>query len=236
MAERWKWLHKHLHFLSPQNTGPPRHKLKRDVWVDTVKKFTCSKKRDLLLEALEHGIKVPFTKELTPTMPFVRARPMATDDNVAMAEWLMKEVNMGGISGPHDTLPEGMALSTHFVLTQRGGTKKRIISDLSYAPKGTQSVNDRVGLEPYEVKLIDVSDITKLIVDIGSEAWLCKIDLSDAYRHIGLCPEHTKYMGFEFDGRFYYHRVLPFGLNYAVYGCCLFSDAWGQIVMQRGRT
>jgi ribonuclease HI len=45
--------------------------------------------------------------------------------------------------------------------------------------------------------------------------WLASLDLKDAYFHVPIHPEYQKYMRFEFLGKVYQFRVLPFGLSTA---------------------
>ena len=45
--------------------------------------------------------------------------------------------------------------------------------------------------------------------------FLTKVDLSDAYMHVPVHPAFQKYLQFEWEGRFYRFRCLPFGLQSA---------------------
>ena len=48
-----------------------------------------------------------------------------------------------------------------------------------------------------------------------SETWAVSIDLKDAYFHVPVLPEHTKYLRYA-DGRAYKFQVLSFGLSMAL--------------------
>ena len=48
-----------------------------------------------------------------------------------------------------------------------------------------------------------------------SETWAISIDLRDAYFHLAVAPEHTKYLRFAYNGRAFEFLVLPFGLSTA---------------------
>ena len=48
-----------------------------------------------------------------------------------------------------------------------------------------------------------------------SETWAISIDLRDAYFHVAVAPEHTKYLRFAYNGRAFEFLVLPFGLSTA---------------------
>lgn len=45
--------------------------------------------------------------------------------------------------------------------------------------------------------------------------WLFSIDLESGYYHIPIKEEHCKFLGFQWGGKFYEFRVLPFGLSSA---------------------
>ena len=45
--------------------------------------------------------------------------------------------------------------------------------------------------------------------------WAAKIDLEAAYTHLPIFPPYRKWLAFEYEGKFYVHNALPFGLNCA---------------------
>ena len=48
-----------------------------------------------------------------------------------------------------------------------------------------------------------------------SETWAISIDLKDAYFHVAVAPEHTRYLPFAYNGRAFEFLVLPFGQSMA---------------------
>ena len=48
-----------------------------------------------------------------------------------------------------------------------------------------------------------------------SETWVISIDLRDAYFHVAVAPEHTRYLRFAYNGGAFEFLVLPFGLSTA---------------------
>ncbi|KAK3570317.1 hypothetical protein QTP86_017171 [Hemibagrus guttatus] len=61
----------------------------------------------------------------------------------------------------------------------------------------------------FKVKMLTL----KLIMSqIRSEDWSMLIDLKDAYFHVGILPEHRKFLRLAFGGEAYQYCVLPFGL------------------------
>ena len=50
---------------------------------------------------------------------------------------------------------------------------------------------------------------------LQSIRWAISIDLRDAYFHVAVAPEHTRYLHFAYNGRAFEFLVLPFGLSTA---------------------
>ena len=59
-------------------------------------------------------------------------------------------------------------------------------------------------------KMESIKDIKTLI---NRNAFMCSIDLTDAFFSIPLHDESRKFVTFEFDGHRYSFNVLPFGMN-----------------------
>ena len=45
--------------------------------------------------------------------------------------------------------------------------------------------------------------------------WATKVDIKGAYNHLPLAPRDKPYLNFYFEGQYYRHESLPFGLNVA---------------------
>lgn len=89
-----------------------------------------------------------------------------------------------------------------FVVTQPSG-KKRVCFDMSYMSKHTRNSSFKMeGLKE-----------ARALLHPG--AWLCKLDLKDAYHSIPVDPTCRKYLAFPFRDRIYQWKVLPFGLSSA---------------------
>lgn len=80
------------------------------------------------------------------------------------------------------------------------GEKLRLIHNLSYLNSF---------LEFGKFRFEDLRDVPQ-IFELGD--WVFSIDLMSAYHHVPLAKEAWPFMGFAWKGRFYYFRVLPFGL------------------------
>ncbi|KAK3555150.1 hypothetical protein QTP86_009986 [Hemibagrus guttatus] len=64
-------------------------------------------------------------------------------------------------------------------------------------------------IEKFKFKMLTMKLITS---QIRSEDWFVTIDLKNAYFHVGIRPEHKKFLRFAVGGDAYQFRVLPLGL------------------------
>mmetsp|Transcript_38654 Transcript_38654/g.65061 ORF Transcript_38654/g.65061 Transcript_38654/m.65061 type:complete len:728 (-) Transcript_38654:46-2229(-) len=81
------------------------------------------------------------------------------------------------------------------------GDKLRLIHNLSF-------LNEHLCFDKFRFE--DLRDVPQ-IFELGD--WVFSIDLMSAYHHVPLHKDAWTYMGFSWKGRFYYFRVLPFGLG-----------------------
>jgi hypothetical protein len=88
--------------------------------------------------------------------------------------------------------------------------KVRVIHDLS-APKDGDSVN--AGILDGSLSIASFGHAARAVRNAGRGAWLIKLDVEAAYKQVPVRPEDWHLLGFEFEGKFFYERVLPFGLR-----------------------
>lgn len=93
---------------------------------------------------------------------------------------------------------------------KKNSTKVRVIHDLS-APKGGDSVNG--GIYDGSLDISSFGHAARAVRRAGKGAWLIKLDVEAAYKQVPVRPEDWHLLGFEFEGKLYYERVLPFGLR-----------------------
>ena len=49
------------------------------------------------------------------------------------------------------------------------------------------------------------------------QAWMCTLDIKDAYLHVPIHPRMQKFLAFMWGSKLYFFRALPFGLTSAPY-------------------
>ena len=136
-----------------------------------------------------------------------------TDDVQA---YISEEQAFGAILGPFKEPPiDNLHVSPFLTREKPGASHRRVIVDLSF-PHG-YSVNNGIQSDKY----------------LGTPFLLYKIDLSRAFRHLKLDPNHYNLLGLKLNS-LYIDSCLPFGFRH---GLALFqrlSDAVRFIMAQKG--
>ena len=89
-----------------------------------------------------------------------------------------------------------------FVVPKKGGGLRPIL-DLRVLNKY---------LRTYRFKMLT---LRQLLSAIRPGDWFTTIDLTDAYFHVAIHPDHRQFLRFAFEGTAYEYLVLPFGLSLA---------------------
>ena len=138
----------------------------------------------------------------------------------------LEELENGWLDGPHDpeSLPEDTVFSRRFGILQSSGdaSKVRLIDDFSASGvNSTVQVNSCTKLHTLDVA---AALILKLLRESKAASWVGKtIDLSAAYRQLGVAPE-SRWVSFiaVYDPssktpKIFAMRALPFGASRSVY-------------------
>lgn len=144
---------------------------------------------------------------------------------------ISKEVSLGRTIGPFDWHP-----FPNFVTSALGAAAKssggyRLTLDLS-RPFG-ESVNDGISGDDFALEYSRVDDAVRLIVDMGGSPFMAKSDIKAAFRQCPVRPRDYPLLGFEWQGRYYYDAVLPFGLCSAPFIFAQLATALHWITCQR---
>ena len=133
-------------------------------------------------------------------------------------EFLNKEKAYGAILGPFNTNPFAFNITiTPFnTVPEKGSDERRIILDLSY-PKGS-SINDDVSKDFFHGEIVELSypgvdQFVEIIKLKRRNCLLFKRDLKRAYRQTPIDPGDSSLLGYSFNGKLYFDKVLSFGLR-----------------------
>lgn len=95
-------------------------------------------------------------------------------------------------------------------MPKRGSSKIRVIHHLSH-PYGGDSIN--ASITDVFAPLGRFDQAVWFIQQLGRGCFLIKLDVEAAYKQVPVRAEDWPLLGFKWQGKWYYERVLPFGLK-----------------------
>jgi Reverse transcriptase (RNA-dependent DNA polymerase) len=157
----------------------------------------------------------------SPNLPILPEHESFIDDEI------QKEVAVGRRMGPFDSPPfPNLIVSPIGVVTKRLSTKLRMIHHLSWPRQlsaDTDSINEHISPEDSKTVLQSFDDAVTMLATLsstvtvpnGKPILLCKIDIKSAYRLVPVHPDDWHCLGMQWRGKYYYDKVLVFGLSSA---------------------
>ena len=131
-----------------------------------------------------------------------------------ITDYLQQEGVAGHTAGPFSTppLPNFIVSPLGAVPKKRSG-KWRLIMHLSHPPG--HSINDGIDIADFPLRYSTVYDAMDSVMHLGRHALMAKLDVKSAFRLCPVRPSEHHLLGMQWQGRFYFDRVLPFGLRSA---------------------
>ena len=129
-------------------------------------------------------------------------------------ELITKELSNNFIVGPFDQPPfDYYRVGPIGVAESKYTKKKRLIVDLS-SPHGDSehfSVNDLIDKDQCSLKYIKIDDAIKCIKTLGKNTWLCKTDISNAFKLLEISRHQWHLFMIKWKGKYYVCTRLVFG-------------------------
>ena len=163
-----------------------------------------------LLDGIIHGIPVDYVGDRS------RARkgrnPKIEPAHAAKVTAVIEaDVAAGKKAGPFAQPPfEIFCCSPIGAVPKKNSTKIRVVHNLSH-PFNGDSVNASIRKVP--VRISSFGDAARAVRRMGKGCFLIKLDVEAAYKQVPVRPSDWHLLGFEWQGSYYYERVLPFGLR-----------------------
>jgi hypothetical protein len=170
----------------------------------------CPRETALIIDGILNGIDVDFEGDRSVAR-WARNLPIRPEDKAKVQKVIDADVAAGKKAGPFVHAP-----CSNFVVSPIGAVPKkdlgkiRVIHHLSFPFKGN-SVNAGVVDEPMTLGSVDAA--CAAIVRFGRGCFLIKLDVEAAYKQVPVRPGDWHLLGFMWEGKYYYERVLPFGLK-----------------------
>lgn len=175
--------------------------------------------------AVTEFLKYGWPVDRDPNIPLSHEVPTnhksATDFPDAIQEYIRVGIENNYIAGPYDfpAFGEDSVNSPLSSRPKRASDQCRILMDLSW-PQDGSSVNDGLSRhfylqEPITLRYPTVQSFVKRIKQLGPGCLMYKRDLHKSFCQLPLCPSAYRLIGFSWEGRFYFKKVMPMGLTCA---------------------
>ena len=177
-----------------------------------------------LVHYVVSGLALGFSIGFCGDLPESAAKNLRTayQHSQAVSTAIALEVSRGHTSGPHTQPPFlPFHLSPIGAVIKKDGSA-RLILDLS-SPRGS-AVNEGIDPALATVKYCSFDDALVFVHQAGPGAFMAKADIKHAFR---LCPVHPDdwgFLGFQWDGKYYFDLRLPFGSRSSPYIFNSFAD------------
>ena len=132
---------------------------------------------------------------------------------------LQKELQANRVEGPFTHPPfHNYICSPIGLRAKKEKGKFRMIHDLS-SPQNN-SVNSKIPDQQATVQYQTLDHVIGILQDNGPGSFMAKADIQEAFRIIPIAPSCYHLLGFQFQGHYYYDKVLPMGLRSS---CAIFE-------------
>lgn len=174
------------------------------------------------------GYNGPRVSRLSRNLPTALAQPGVVTSN------LDKEISLGRTAGPFDSPPfKHFQVSPIGLVPKKHSNKFRTIFHLSFPKVGTTSINHSISSEDFSLQYITIDNAIDGIKQFGQGCFLAKTDVESAFRLIPVNPKDYELLGMCWNGKYFYDKVLPFGLRSAPYLFNQLSDALEWILLNK---
>ena len=170
---------------------------------------------DNLISGFRQGV-YPGFQELPTESLLCKNNLSAIKNAKSVDELLQKEVDKGYIIGPLEQIPFDVYRINPISLADKkyaDPPKPRLVVDYSapHDDEGHFSLNDLISKEEFSLTYTKIDEAIKIIQEYGPRSWLCKTDLTDAFKQIMVHPTVWPYQGIRWRGKYYFFTRLVFG-------------------------
>jgi len=162
-----------------------------------------------LMEGITIGVPVDYDGDRTKPR-FGHNQPQDDAGAAKISAVIAEDIAAGKKAGPFDDLPfPNLNVSPIGAVPKKNG-KIRVIHNLSYPFKG-DSVNN--GIKEATYVNARFGHAARAVVRFGKGCYLIKLDVEAAFKQVPVRPQDWHLLGFMWLGKYYYERVLPFGIR-----------------------
>ena len=150
-----------------------------------------------------------------PRITFESDNLRSARDHPEIVNRLIKdELDNDFLIGPFDTAPFPVyRVSPLGVVFGKYSGKPRLILDLSWPHVESEfsSINDLIDQNESSMSYATIDQAIQQILHVGRNAFLCKFDITSAFKLLPIRPALVPFYGCRWQNRFYFFVRLPFG-------------------------
>lgn len=162
----------------------------------------------LVVDRFLHGADLGV--EGSPGAHFCLNNRSAFRHRTAVTPAVAREVAAGVTRGPFSSPPFPSFRVNPISARPKPDGSVRIILDLSQ-PRG-DAVNDYINIDRFHVQYTSIDELIRhIFINGGRGSMLFKADIAAAFKLIPVHPSQFRWLGFCWEGSFYYQTALPFG-------------------------
>lgn len=165
--------------------------------------------RTFLVEGFTRGFAIPSTK--TPQSRLSKNLKSAEEFPQAVREKIEKELEAGRLEGPYSCSPYQSFICSPIGVVPKKSGAFRMIHHLSHPLK--DSVNSNIPPELCSVSYATTDDAVNLILKAGTDCFMAKSDILEAFRILPVSPAHYHLLGLHFQGSLFFDKCLPMGCS-----------------------
>ena len=181
---------------------------------------------------LRVGTRIGFEGQRTPR--FSKKLPTALNQPSIVTSNLGHEVSLGRVAGPFETPPfPNFQVSPIGLVPKKNSKKFRTIFHLSFPKSGSTSINASISKDDFSLQHVTINTGIQGIKRFGHGCFLAKTDIESAFRLIPVHPDDYELLGMYWEGKYYYDKVLPFGLRSAPHLFNQLSDTIEWILLNK---
>ena len=166
---------------------------------------------DVFREGAHLGIdELPEKSLICPNNLSARKQPTVVD------ELLQKEITQGYLIGPFPEPPFDVYRINPLSVAHKKYAeppKPRLVVDYSSPHDNEEhsSLNDLISKEKFSLTYTKIDEAIQIIQNYGQKSWLCKTDLSDAFKQVPVHPKYWAFQGIKWRNQYYFYTRLVFG-------------------------
>ena len=168
---------------------------------------------DYLIDSFKQGFDTLLSEK--PTTTVICKNLKSTQKFPEDVDLLVQaELDKGYVIGPFTESPYSVyRINPIGIVEGKYSRKKRLIIDMS-APHNSPehpSLNSLIDKETCSLSYVKIDDAVDIIKKLGPGAWLCKADMTDAFKMINIHPDLWHLHGLKWKENIYFSTRLVFG-------------------------